>query len=95
MKSRETNIAAVKLLIIEAITKRYGSMVEFLKTDFAKSLGPETNIKAYLYPSGAVSFPVLSKMCEHLGIGKLNKEVKVVRKITYTFTETRRGNTNK
>lgn len=85
MKQKETDIITVKELIMEKINSEYGSLTNFLKTNFAKSLGREKNIRTYLYPSGAVSFPVLAKLCKHLSIGELEKDVVVTRTITYSI----------
>lgn len=85
MKTLE--LTTVKKQIVEKIQKQYGSVDKFLETDFGKSLGK--NVKTYLYPSGAVSFPVLKILSEHLGLGTLDKKLVVTRTITYTLSRNR------
>lgn len=81
----QIEIGKVKELIVDAINKKYGDINTFLETDFGKSLG--NNVKTYLYPSGAISYPVLKKLCTHLGLGELTKETIVVRTIEYSLKE--------
>ena len=75
----------IKEKIVAEINKKYGTIDGFLETDFGKSLG--RNVKTYLYPSGAISYPVLRKLCTHLGLGDLQKETRVVRTVEYTLAQ--------
>lgn len=74
-------IKEIKRAIINKILEEYSTVDLFLETPFGKSLGK--NVKAYLYPSGAVSYPVLKKLCEHFSIGSLRRSVTVTRSVNY------------
>jgi hypothetical protein len=82
---KQIEIATLKNRLNEAIKEKYGTVDDFAKSEFGKSLG--NNVKTYLYPSGAVSMPVLQKMCVHLGLGELRKETTVVRTVRYYVGE--------
>ena len=80
----KVELTDLKKEIVEKIQENYGSVDNFLTTEVGKSLGK--NVKTYLYPSGAISFPILSVLCEHFKMGTLSKDVKVTRSIEYSLS---------
>jgi hypothetical protein len=81
----EVTIIKVKEKICEEIIKKHETVDNFLNTPFGKSLG--SNVRHYLYPSGAISLPILKSLCKHFGIGNLGRTVVVRREVTYTLTD--------
>lgn len=82
----EVSVSQLKEMILKRITEKHGDMNAFLETDIAKEIGVR-NIKTYLYPSGAVSYPALMRLCEYFGIGELHRETVVSRTITYSLKQ--------
>lgn len=69
-----------------AIKEKYGlNMRKFVESDVAKNLGIPKTFPSMIADSGSISFEMLSTLCSHLGIGKLEKET--TRQVTYTLCE--------
>ena len=77
--SKITETAEIKKAITLKILATNKSVQGFARTDEFKNLGlrisPE-RLSVYLTPEGVISFPVMNKLCSHLGLGKLKKIVK-------------------
>lgn len=74
----------VRTQVRHEIEKRYGSVASFLKGKEAERFGGK-KIRCYLYNSGSINYEVLADLCKYLGIGKLNRKIKVVREISYSL----------
>lgn len=88
-RKRETEGEVVEFNLIrekirKAIDEKYGSVADFLSTDFAKKLGG-SKIRPYLYETGAVNFDLISTLSSHFGIGELSRSLVVTRSYTYTL----------
>ena len=77
-----TDIVELKRTLKTKIEKKYGSIKNFLNAKEGKGY---KNLYQYLSPHGPVSYKTLSKLCKQLKVGKLSKEVKIVRKVIYTL----------
>lgn len=81
--NKEINLEGIREAILAKIIEKHGSVNEFSKTAMGMKIGK--NLKTYLYPSGATSYPVLKQLCTYFGIGELKREVVVTRSILYSI----------
>lgn len=79
---REISLDEIKLTLRNKMIKNYGSVPSFLESDYGKSVGG-FKIRPYLYASGSINYSIISKLCDHFGIGNLSRKVEVIRKTTY------------
>lgn len=75
-------ISMIRDALSKAIIKEYGSLAEFIKSDYCKKIGAE-NIRVYLSDKGGVSLALFTELCNHFKIGKLSRDIKVERKVIY------------
>lgn len=81
-KGQLVEISEVRDSINKAITKEYGSVAEFIKSEYCKKIGADS-IRVYLTHNGGVSLPLFTELCKHFGLGSLSREIKVERKVKY------------
>ena len=75
-------ISMIRDNLSKAIIKEYGSLAEFIKSDYCKKIGAE-NIRVYLSEKGGISLPLFTELCKHFCLGSLSREIKVERKVKY------------
>lgn len=75
-----TEAVKIKETIKNKMVEEFGSIGYFAKTKKGKKY---KNLYVYLSPNGPISYTTLANLCTDLKIGKLSKEVKVTREITY------------
>lgn len=82
---REVTIEELKAEVKKKIIDNYGSLKDFINSDWAKKHGIGHNISTYLSNAGGMSTKLFSDLCEHFEMGKLKRTLKVVRTATYTL----------
>ena len=80
------SINEIREKINEAIVKEYGSLAEFIKSEYCKKIGANS-IRVYLTNKGGVSLPLFTELSNHFHIGKIHREIKVSRETKYFLEE--------
>lgn len=76
------DISNIRDEINKAINREYGSVAEFIKSDYCKKVGADS-IRVYLTHNGGVSLPLFKELCSHFKIGNLTRVIKVERNVKY------------
>lgn len=85
-KSDNIELNDVREMVRKSIEEKFGGVAKFLHSEQGKKFGG-MKIRPYLYGTGAVSYEVLRKLCEYLGIGILSRKVVVTRSYFYQLSK--------
>lgn len=83
---REVDVIYIKKRILEEATKKFGGIMEFLRSEQGKKFGGE-KIRCYFCDNGSISFSLLKDLCEYFGIGILSRKFVVLRKVIYQIED--------
>ena len=86
-KKETIEMTALKKELSEKIIKEYGSIKDFIDSDYAKKHHIGNSIRVYLSPKGGVSLELFKELCNHFKLGKLERKLEIVRTTTYTLTK--------
>jgi len=80
----EISLLDIKKMLREEIKNKYGMNVrEFTNSEEAAKLGIGKSLSCYLSPTGSSSFTVFQTLAKALGLGNLEKEIKVTKIVKY------------